>query len=143
MELKQQGTTMKSEVYCETQKNLRRAIQSNICGMLTSGVLVVPLYVNSRPHTAARTQVMLEHFNWELFDHLSYSQNLVPSDYHLFTRTCLKNWLRSQRFNNNEELMEGVKTWLSSRAADFFDTGKQKLIPRYDCLNFGGGYTEK
>jgi hypothetical protein len=47
-------------------------------------------------------------------------------------------------FNNNEELMEGVKTWLSSMAADFFDTGIQKLIPRYDkCLNSGGDYVEK
>jgi hypothetical protein len=32
-------------------------------------------------------------------------------------------------FNNNEELMEGVKTWLSSQVADFFDTGIQTLIP--------------
>jgi hypothetical protein len=28
--------------------------------------------------------------------------------------------------------MEGVKTWLNSQAADFFGTGVQKLIPRYD-----------
>jgi hypothetical protein len=47
-------------------------------------------------------------------------------------------------FNNNEELMEDVKTWLSSMAADFFDTDIQKLIPRYDrCLNSGGDYNEK
>jgi hypothetical protein len=48
----------------------------------------------------------------------------------------------SQRFKNNE-LMEGVKTWLSSQAADFFDTGTQKLIPRYKRLNSGGDYVEK
>jgi hypothetical protein len=53
-------------------------------------------------------------FNWELFDHPPYSPDLAPSDYHLFIRTYLKNWLGSQRFNNNQELMEGVKTWLSS-----------------------------
>jgi hypothetical protein len=29
-------------------------------------------------------------------------------------------------FNSNEELMEGVKMWLSSMAADFFDTGITK-----------------
>jgi hypothetical protein len=40
------------------------------------------------------------------------------SDYHLFT--YLKNWVQSYNFNNNE-LMEGVKMWLSSHAADFFD----------------------
>jgi hypothetical protein len=70
------------------------------------------------------------------------SPDLAPGDYNLFI--CLKNWLGSQRFNNNEELMEGVKTWLSSQAADFFDTGIQKLIPRYDkYLNSGGDYFEK
>jgi hypothetical protein len=38
-------------------------------------------------------------------------------------------------FNSNEELMEGVETWLSSMAAD---TSVQKLIPRYEnCLNSG------
>jgi hypothetical protein len=59
-----------------------------------------------------------------------------PDDYHLFT--FLKNWLGSQRFSNNEELMEGVKMWLSSQAADFFNTGIQKLVPRYKCLISGG-----
>jgi hypothetical protein len=59
---------------------------------------------NARPHTAACTRALLEHFNWELFDYLAYSPDLVPSGYHLFT--YLKNWLGSQRINNNEELME-------------------------------------
>jgi hypothetical protein len=56
----------------------------------------------------------------------------------------MKNWLGSQLFSNNEGLMEGVRRWLSPQAADFFDIGAQKLIPRYDrCLNSGGDYVEK
>jgi hypothetical protein len=52
--------------------------------------------------------------------------------------------LESQRFSNNVELMEGVKTWLSSQAADFFEKGIQKLILQYDKrLNSGGDYAEK
>jgi hypothetical protein len=40
--------------------------------------------------------------------------------------------------------MEGVKTWLSSQAADFFDTDIQKLIPQYDkCLNTVSDFVEK
>jgi hypothetical protein len=70
---------------------------------------------------------LLEHIDWELFDHPPYHPDHAPADYHLFI--CLKNWLRSQRFSNNEELMEGVKTRLSSQAANFCDTGMQKLIP--------------
>jgi hypothetical protein len=93
-------------------KKLHRANHNKRRVMMTSGVML--LHVNVRPHTAARTRALLEHFSWELFD-------LAPSDNHLFT--CLKSRLRSQRFNNNEVLMEGVKSCLSSQAADFFNTG--------------------
>jgi hypothetical protein len=85
------------------------------------------LHDNACPHTAACTQALLEYFNWELFDHHLHSSDLTSRDYHLFT--YLKNWLTPQHFNNNGELMEGVKTWLSLQAADFFGTGMQKLIP--------------
>jgi hypothetical protein len=40
--------------------------------------------------------------------------------------------------------MKGVKTWLRSQVANFFDTGIQKLITRYDkCLNSRSDYVEK
>jgi histone-lysine N-methyltransferase SETMAR len=92
--------------------------------MLTSGVVL--LHDNARPHTAAHSRALPEHFNGGLFDHPLYSSDLARSDYHLFT--YLKTCLGSQCFNNNE-LMEGVKTWLSSQAADIFDTGIQNLFP--------------
>jgi hypothetical protein len=87
-------------------------IYTDFCGMLIVGVVL--LHDNPHLHTAACTRALLEHFNWELFDHSPYSPDLAKSNYHLLT--YLKNWLQSQRFNNNEEeeLMEGVKMWLSS-----------------------------
>jgi transposase len=93
VEFMQQGTTITSEVYCETLKKLRRAIQNKMCGMLTYGIML--LHDNARPHTstAARTRALLEHFNWELFDHPPYNPDLAPIVYRLFTRTCLENWL--------------------------------------------------
>jgi histone-lysine N-methyltransferase SETMAR len=94
-------------------------------------------------YTAACTRALLEQFIWELFDHSPYSPDLALSDYHLFTHTHLKNWLGSRCFNNNKELKEGIKMWLSSQA-DFFDAGTQKLIPQYDkCLSSIGDYAEK
>jgi polysaccharide deacetylase 2 family uncharacterized protein YibQ len=49
------------------------------------------------------------------------------------------NWFGSQHFINNEELMENIKTWVSSQVAYFFDAGTQ-----YDkCLNSGSDYVEK
>jgi transposase len=117
-------------LYCETLKN-HRTIQNKGRGMLTSGIVL--LHENASPHIAVRTRQLPEHFNWELFEHPPCSPDLAPSDYHLFT--YLKNWLESQRFNNNERLMDGVKLWLSSQAADLFDTDIQTLIPRFDSVS--------
>jgi hypothetical protein len=89
--------------------------------MLTSGVVL--LHGNARPVTAAHTGALLELFNWEVFDHFSYSPDLAPSYHRLFIRIYPRNWLGSQRFNNNE-FIEIIKTCL-----DFFDTGVKNLFP--------------
>jgi hypothetical protein len=89
--LMQKRTTITSDVYCEKLKELRRVIQNERRRMLTNGVVL--LHANARPHTVYRTGTLLEHFNWELFDHPIYSPDLSPSDYQMFI--YLKNWLRS------------------------------------------------
>jgi hypothetical protein len=93
VEFMQQGTTIMSEVYCETLKILHNAIHNNRYGMLTSNIVL--LHDNVRPHTAACPRALLEYLNWELFGHPLYSLILALSDY-----MC---------FSNNAKLMEGVK----------------------------------
>jgi hypothetical protein len=73
--------------------------------MLASSVVL--LNDNMHPHYSCSHSSTAEHFHWELFNHPPYNPDLAPSDYHLLTH--LMNWLRSQRFSNNEELLEGVK----------------------------------
>jgi hypothetical protein len=142
VEFMEQGITITPEVYCKTLRKLHWAIQIKRHGMLTYSILVVLLHDNARPHTAASTRTLPEYFNWELSDNPPYSPDLALSDCHLCI--YLKNSLRSQRFNNNEELMEGFKTWMNSQAADFIDISIQKLIHRYDkCLNSSSDYAEK
>jgi hypothetical protein len=43
--------------------------------------------------------------------------------------TYLKTWLTSQCFNNNEELMEGVKKVAELTGDRFLKHGHKKLIP--------------
>jgi hypothetical protein len=133
VEWMQQGAIIMSQVYCKMIKKLHRTIQNKRCGMLTYGVVL--LHDNVRPHTAAHTRALLEHFNWELFDHPPYRPDLT---------SYLKNWFTSRCFNNIDKFTEGVKTWLGSQEADFFHRDIQKLIPQYEkCLNSSSGYTEK
>jgi histone-lysine N-methyltransferase SETMAR len=115
------GTTIMSEVYCETLNKLRRSIRNKRCSLLTKGIIF--LHDNTRPHTSARTNALIKLYNWKIFDHTPYSPDLAPSDYHLLTK--MKVWLATQRFHTNEELMDGVNNWLHNLAAPFFDDGLQ------------------
>jgi transposase len=83
VECLQQGTTITSEVYCETLNKLRRAIQNKRRRMTTPDVVF--LHDNARPNTDTHPRAMLEQWNRELFEHSSYRPDLAPSDYHLFT----------------------------------------------------------
>ena len=55
----------------------------------------------------------------------------------------LKKHLAGQKFDDDDEVQE-VMTWFKGQAADFYDSGIQKLVPRLDkCLNNAGDYVEK
>jgi hypothetical protein len=52
-------------------------------------------------------------------------------------------FLAAERFSSDNEVKTAAQHWLKTLAADFFDEGIQKLVPRYDkCLNLGGDYVE-
>ena len=78
------GTTINANRYCETLRKLGRSIQNRGRGMLSGAVVL--FHDNARPHTAASTRELLDQFGWEIFDHPTYSPDLVPSDFHLFTK---------------------------------------------------------
>ncbi|KAJ4446670.1 hypothetical protein ANN_13367 [Periplaneta americana] len=75
--------------------------------------------------------------NYKETDVSFISPDLTPSDYLLFPK--MKNWIATQRFNDSEEFMDGVKIWLSTQAASFYEEGIHKLVLRYEkCLNLHG-----
>jgi hypothetical protein len=76
--------------------------------------------------------MLLEKFKWDILDHLLYSPNLVPSNFQFFVH--LKKHLTGKKFDNDE--IQKVKTWFKGQAADFYDSGIQKLVPRPNkCLD--------
>lgn len=134
------GTTITAERYCEVLKKLRRAIQNKRRGKLMKTVFL--FHDNARPHSARQTQDLLEEFRWDVFGHPPYSPDLAPSDFHLFPQ--LKQHLGGRRFANEENLKEEVQTWLTSLAAEWYDAGLKKLLPRYQkCIEIQGDYVEK
>jgi hypothetical protein len=56
---------------------------------------------------------------------------------HGFFTTLLK-------FEENDEVQEEVMTWFKGQAADFYDSGIQKLVPKLNkYLDNAGDYVEK
>jgi hypothetical protein len=55
-------------------------------------------------------------------------------------------WCREKvgkKFDDDDEVKE-VMTWFRGLAADFYDSGIQKLVPRLNkCLDNAGSYVEK
>jgi histone-lysine N-methyltransferase SETMAR len=104
--------------------------------MLSRDVVMLP--DNARSHTATATQDLFATFGWEQFDHPPYSPDLAPCDLHVFPH--LKTFLGGQQFHHDIEVKEA---WFASQAASFYNTGIQKLVPHYKCLNNGGNYVKK
>ena len=56
----------------------------------------------------------------------------------------LKKHLVGKIFDDGGEVQEEVMTWFKGQAADFYDSGIQKLVPRLNkCLDNAGEYIEK
>ena len=67
---------------------------------------------------------------------------LVPSDFHLFLH--LKKHRAGKKFDDDDEVQEEVMSWFKVLAADFYDSGIQKLVPRLNkCLDNAGDCVEK
>jgi hypothetical protein len=133
------GTTVNADAYFDTLTWLQQAIQNKRRGMLSCGLCL--LHDNAWPHSAHITTAFLEKFKWDILNHLPYSLDLVPSDYHLFLR--LKKHLAGKKVDG-EEVQEEVLTWFKGQAADFYDLGIQKPVPRLKkCLDNAGDCVEE
>jgi hypothetical protein len=55
-----------------------------------------------------------------------------------------KKHLAGQKFYEDEEVKNEVTTWLRAQAAELYDIGIQKLVPRLNkCLDKVGDHVEK
>jgi hypothetical protein len=62
----------------------------------------------------------------ELLDHLPYSLDFNPSDFHLFGP--LKNHLGGKRFADGEEVETEVQYWLIQQSNGFYAAGFDTLV---------------
>jgi len=85
-------------------------------GKVTKGVLF--LHDNAPAHRALATNKKLAYLGFQCLDHPSYSLDLAPLDYHLFSE--LKKQLKGRHFSSNMEVTAAAETWLDGQPSEFF-----------------------
>lgn len=101
----------------------------------------------------------LQQFWWEIVEHLAYSPDLAPSDYHLFfypkgsslqpqislslhlvwsssTLQCRGN----HKFQSDDDVKTAVMQYLRLHDTDFCQEEIEKLILWYRCVSHGEDY---
>jgi histone-lysine N-methyltransferase SETMAR len=104
----------------------------------------VPLHHDdARPHTAQATQEIIQELQWGLLEHLPYSPDLAPSDFHLFDP--LKKHLGWKHFADDKEVEIEVWKSLRQQLKDFYAAGFDTWLKCWDkrSINVGGAYVEK
>jgi histone-lysine N-methyltransferase SETMAR len=132
------GETINSIQYQETLKKLAAAIHRKRPGSRST----ILHHDNARPHTAHATVAAVEAKGWAILPHPPYSPDLAPSDFHLFGP--LKDYLRGQKFEDDEAIKAAVRLWIRQCDADFFKNGFVSWKTRWDkCVACNGDYIEK
>jgi histone-lysine N-methyltransferase SETMAR len=87
---------------------LKDALKEKCRGKVTKGVLF--LHDNAPDHRALATQKKLVYLGFRCLDHLPYSPNQAPLDYHLFSG--LKKQLKVRHVSSDMEVIAATETWL-------------------------------
>ena len=97
------------------------------------------LHDKARPHTAVLTQQKLRELGFNVLPHPTYSPDLSPCDYYLFSP--FKASLKGQNFNSSNEINTAIEQWFENKAIAFFDKGIKCLPDRWQrCIDANGCY---
>ena len=97
---------------------------------------------NARPHTSLETRTALDRLGLRTLPHPPYSPDLAPSDFFLFPK--LKDYLKGNRYETDEDVKNAVLSWCRDKTADFFADGIQQVVRRWRlCIERDGDYVEK
>ena len=110
------GTTINSSYYASLLHQLHSSIREKRREKVMHGVLL--LHDNTHVHKSNITQASVQYTGFIEFNHLAYSPDIAPNDYHLFSK--LKNFLRGRNFerDNNHESLFGVLILIFSRSIE-------------------------
>ena len=136
-EFLEQGNTVNSTKYVNTLEKLKARLRR-----VRSEKVSIIHHDNARPHTSLETRTALDRLGLRTLPHPPYSPDLAPSDFFLFPK--LKDYLKGNRYETDEDVKNAVLSWCRDKTADFFADGIQQVVRRWRlCIERDGDYVEK
>jgi histone-lysine N-methyltransferase SETMAR len=128
--------TINSEVYCQQLDRVNECLKEKRPHLVNRNGVVFH-QDNARPHVSEMTQQKIKELNWEILDHLPYSPDLAPSDYHLLR--SLQNHLNNKKFERFEEVNDAILAYFESKPRSFYKAGNEKLTTRWETAIASNG----
>ena len=92
---------------------------------------VILLRDNVRPYVAQVVKAALHELQeLPILQHLPYSPDLAPTDYHLFR--SISNQMIDVYFDSEEVLNNWLNNFFDNRTSDFWQNGINKLVDRWE-----------
>lgn len=132
------GETITAEKYCREIEIVHQKLSVKQPALVNRKGPIL-LHDNARPHVSQITLQKLRQLGYETLPHPPYSPDLSPPDYHFFK--CLDSFLSEKRFANQTDVENAFKEFVESRNSEFFQTGINKLVSRWQkCVDSNGSY---
>ncbi|XP_025231066.1 histone-lysine N-methyltransferase SETMAR isoform X2 [Theropithecus gelada] len=132
------GETITSEKYAQEIDEMHQKLQHLQLALVNRKGPIL-LHDNARPHVAQPTLQKLNELGYEVLPHPPYSPDLLPTNYHIFKH--LNNFLQGKRFHNQQDAENAFQEFVKSRSTDFYATGINQLISRWQkCVDCNGSY---
>uniref|UniRef100_A0A2I2ZMM4 SET domain and mariner transposase fusion n=1 Tax=Gorilla gorilla gorilla TaxID=9595 RepID=A0A2I2ZMM4_GORGO len=132
------GETITSEKYAQEIDEMHQKLQRLQLALVNRKGPIL-LHDNARPHVAQPTLQKLNELGYEVLPHPPYSPDLLPTNYHVFKH--LNNFLQGKRFHNQQDAENAFQEFVKSQSTDFYATGINQLISRWQkCVDCNGSY---
>uniref|UniRef100_A0AAF5D0J7 HTH_48 domain-containing protein n=1 Tax=Strongyloides stercoralis TaxID=6248 RepID=A0AAF5D0J7_STRER len=132
------GETITATKYAEQIDEIHQKIQ-RLRPTLINRKGPILLHDNTRPHVAQPALQKLNELGYETLPHPPHSPDLLPTDYHFFKH--LNDFLNEKYFKNQAEIETAFNDFIASRTPEFYATGINKLVSRWQkCIDSSGFY---
>ncbi|GFR63965.1 transposase [Elysia marginata] len=137
IEFMKQRNTVNSERYISTLRKLSVRLKR-----VRSTKQAILHHDNAMPHTSRRTEEALHKMNFVVLPHPSYNLDPAQSNFNLFPK--LKEHLRGNHYESDEDVEAAPRYWFRQKYVGFFTDGMRQLVRRWQlCVDWDGDHVEK